>query len=467
MKILQMKMISFLLVSFVFGQLTSCSSLSENEDKQPNILIILADDLGFGDVGFNGSDIQTPNIDRIASEGVVLDQFYSCPMCSPTRAGLMTGRYPIRFGLMRSVVPPQRDFGLSVDEETIADMMGKAGYDYRGIIGKWHLGHREQKWLPVNRGFTHFEGCLNGAVDYFTRDRDGEHDWHIDNTPTQKEGYTTDIIGEAAVQFIESVPQDKPFFLYVPFTAPHSPFQAKPEDVAKYPNREGAKKTYAGMVDCLDQNIGRILKSLEERGQVENTFVLFFSDNGGVLKVASNGEQRGAKLTPYQGGIRVVGAARWPSAGISGGKVIKERMGYIDVFPTLMAVAEYNGKPKNELDGINVLDAMKGGKLGDRSWFTYMDQNPQKIEDLAINNDQWKLIVKRSAPDNEDFSSTNQLFRIDSDTKEENDLSAQNPVVIEELMKELNKVYGLKSSNQIPRFSEEGGNPIPNWQPEN
>jgi arylsulfatase B len=461
-----MKRIILLSIAFLFGFKFIAQAKEIIKNSKPNILILLADDLGFGDVGFHGSDIQTPNIDRIASEGVVLDQFYSCPMCSPTRAGLMTGRYPIRFGLMRSVVPPQRDFGLSVDEETIADMMGKAGYDYRGIIGKWHLGHREQKWLPVNRGFTHFEGCLNGAVDYFNRDRNGETDWHIDNTPIQKEGYTTDIIGEAAIEFIESVPLDKPFFLYVPFTAPHSPFQAKPEDLAKYPNRKGDKRTFAGMVDCLDQNIGKILKSLEERGQLDNTFILFFSDNGGVLKVSSNGEQRGAKLTPYQGGIRVVAAARWPSAGIAGGKVIKERMGYIDVFPTVMAVAKYDGKPKNELDGINVLEAMKGEKLGDRSWFTYMDQGSEKIEDLAINNDQWKLVVKRGAPDSENITTSNQLFRIVSDTQEENDLSAQNPIILEDLMKELNKYYGLKSINQIPRFSEKGGDPIPNWQPE-
>ncbi len=465
-----MKRIIILLGIFIFGIKFISQAQEKIKNNKPNILILLADDLGFGDVGFNGSDIKTPNIDRIASEGVRLNQFYSCPMCSPTRAGLMTGRYPIRFGLMRSVIPPQRDFGLSVDEETIADMIGKAGYDYRGIVGKWHLGHRQQKWLPVNRGFTHFEGCLNGAADYFTRDRDGELDWHIDNSPSKKEGYTTDLVGKAAIEFIHSVPQDKPFFLYVPFTAPHSPFQAKPEDIAKYPDRQGLKKTYAGMVDCLDQNIGKILKCLEDRGQLDNTFVLFFSDNGGVLKVSSNGEQRGAKLTPYQGGIRVVAAARWPSAGISGGKVIEGRMGYIDVFPTAMAIAKYNGKSKNELDGINVLEAMKGEKLSDRNWFTYMDQNDEKIEDLAINNDQWKHVINRGATDSENSTTRNQLFRIANDPKEENDLSSQNPVVLEELMKEISKFYSWKSNNQIPRYGEKADYPgpvlIPNWQPE-
>lgn len=465
-----MKRVLFILGILMFGAKFMASAKEKGNNSKPNILILLADDLGFGDVGFNGSDIKTPNIDRIASEGVRLDQFYSCPMCSPTRAGLMTGRYPLRFGLMRSVIPPQRDFGLSTDEETIADIMAKAGYNYRGIIGKWHLGHRRQEWLPTKRGFTHYEGCLNGAADYFTRDRDGEMDWHINDQPSKKEGYTTDIIGDAAVEFIKSIPKEDPFFLYVPFTAPHSPFQAKPEDEAKYPNREGLKKTYAGMIDCLDQNIGKILASLKERGQLENTFVLFFSDNGGVAKVASNGEQRGWKLTPYQGGIHVVAAARWPEAGISGGKVIEERMGYIDVFPTLMAIANYKGEPKNKLDGINVLDGIKGNKLKDRNWFTYMDQGDGKIEDLAVNNDQWKLVVKRGAPDSDNITKTNQLFRIATDPNEKIDLSVQNADKVAELKKELNRFYSLKAINEIPRYSEKDTYPgpvlIPNWQPE-
>lgn len=163
-----------IVVLFILGPKFIAQAKEKLKNSKPNILILLADDLGFGDVGFNGSDIKTPNIDRLATEGVQLTQFYCCPMCSPTRAGLMTGRYPLRFGLMRSVIPPQRDFGLSVNEETIADMLGKAGYRYRGMTGKWHLGHRRQEWLPVNRGFTHFEGCYNGAVDYFDRNRDGE-----------------------------------------------------------------------------------------------------------------------------------------------------------------------------------------------------------------------------------------------------------------------------------------------------
>ena len=147
---------TILIIILALVGLSSCAGNSYSQ--KPNIIIILADDLGYADVGFHGSDIKTPNIDRIATEGVVLDQYYACPMCSPTRAGIMTGRYPIRFGLMRAVVPPQRVFGMPPEEITIAEMLSEAGYKYRGITGKWHLGHQEKKWTPANQGFTFFEG---------------------------------------------------------------------------------------------------------------------------------------------------------------------------------------------------------------------------------------------------------------------------------------------------------------------
>ncbi|MDB4584754.1 sulfatase-like hydrolase/transferase [Draconibacterium sp.] len=444
----------------------SFSIFSTTLDK-PNIVIILADDLGYGDVGFHGSDIKTPNIDRLASEGVQLEQFYACPMCSPTRAELMTGRYPIRFGIMRAVIPPQREYGMPSDEFTIAEMLAEAGYKHRGMAGKWHLGHRQKKWLPTRQGFTFYEGCLNGAVDYFTQVREGERDWHENETPSQKKGYSTDLIGNAAVDFIKSVPKDEPFFLYVPFTAPHSPFQAKPEYIAKYPNREGDKQVYAAMVDCMDQNIGRIINKIKERGQLDNTFILFFSDNGGVKKVASNGELRGWKLSVYQGGINVVAAAHWPAGKISGGKVITQRMGYIDVLPTLMQVVGYPGNPGNELDGINVLNAMKGEKLEDRVWFTYLDQNTEKLERFALNTDEWKLVWRRNAPDNEVPSEVIELFRIGNDKTESVQTAEKNKDIVQKLQAEIEKFYNFKLPNQNPRYYDKtnlSGPVIPNWQ---
>ncbi len=193
-----MKRVVFLFVALIMGGSTGTKADDAAAPSRPNIVILLADDLGWRDVSFHGGEIATPHIDRIAAEGVQLNRFYVCPVCSPTRAALMTGRYPIRFGLMRTVVTPWRDFGLSTDEVTLADMLAKAGYEHRGVFGKWHLGHRRLKWHPLQRGFTHFRGHYNGNLDYFTHLREGERDWHVDYEPSDEEGYTTDLIGKAA-----------------------------------------------------------------------------------------------------------------------------------------------------------------------------------------------------------------------------------------------------------------------------
>lgn len=459
--------------------LVSLGSLSAFAADKPNVIILLADDLGYGDVGFHGSDIQTPNIDRLAAEGSQLEAFYSCPMCSPTRAGLMTGRYPIRYGLMRAVVPPQRDFGLDTSEETMADVFAKAGYKRRGIMGKWHLGHRRKQWLPTERGFTDSIGCYNGAIDYFTHERDGELDWHLNDEVLEEEGYATDLVAERAVAFIDSIPKDEPYFLYVPFNAPHSPFQAKESDLAKYAHREGRSRILAAMIDSMDQAIGEILDAAERRGDLDDTFVLFFSDNGGVREIASNGELKGSKLTVYQGGIRVAAAAMWKNGGIVGGKRIRERMGYIDVLPTvkrMIGATEPSAKP---LDGIDVLDAMRGkATLPDRTWFSYVDQNDSRIEHLAANTDFWKLVIHRPAPDSDATETTVELYEIKNDPYEKLEVGSRDPKSVkkranqiaeakERLTAEIEAFLALKSENQIKRFRLGAGvtPPLPKWTP--
>ena len=157
----------------------------------PNIVILLADDLGWNDVGYHGSDIRTPRIDAFVKEGVELDRFYACPVCTPTRAGLMTGRFPNRFGLRSGVITPWRKAGLPVEEETMADVLGRAGYKRRACFGKWHLGHHQRAWHPLQRGFTHFYGHYNGAIDFFTHEREGQRDWHRGYEPCDDAGYST------------------------------------------------------------------------------------------------------------------------------------------------------------------------------------------------------------------------------------------------------------------------------------
>ena len=187
----------------------------------PNVVLIVADDLGWNAVGYHNPEFQTPNIDRLVSEGCELDRFYVAPMCSPTRAGLMTGRYPIRFGQARAVIPPYRDFGLPLTEITLPEALSKLGYEHRAIFGKWHLGHRRAKWHPLNRGFSHFHGHYNGAIDYFELTRENERDWHDGFAASSEQGYATDLIADAAQKWITEVSQyEAPYFCYIPFNAP-------------------------------------------------------------------------------------------------------------------------------------------------------------------------------------------------------------------------------------------------------
>jgi len=213
----------------------------------------------------------------------------------------------------------------------------------------------------------------------------------------------------------------------------------------------------------------RILASLEDRGQLDNTFILFCSDNGGVKKVADNSPHRGSKLTVYEGGINVVAAVRWPAGNISGGKIIEERVGYIDVFPTIAGIAGCNQLPA-ELDGIDMIKALQGEKLPDRSWFTYLDQGGEKVEQFALNTDEWKLIWRRNAADSSREQEKTELYRIGEDRGEVVNVNTEQEAVVEKLKMEIGNIYKLKSKNQIPRYDEKeklSGPVLPNWFPEN
>lgn len=343
--------------------LASCAPapVAETDAKRPNIVLLLADDLGWADVSFHDGGIKTPNIDRIAQEGVRLERYYVAPVCSPTRAGLLTGRYPIRFGAMRAVFPPWRVGGMDTAETTIADALATVGYEHRGIFGKWHLGHSDVRYHPLQRGFTEFYGHYNGAIDYFTHEREGEVDLHAGYEPSDDEGYTTDLISDAAVRFIRAhASDDEPFLLYVPFNAPHAPFQAKEEHMPLYADLAAVQGDWAGaaatpqspsqqqvenrrilgaMVHSLDEGVGRILDALDETNSAGDTFVLFSSDNGGVAGIGENSPLRGAKASVFEGGIRVAAAARWPGK-IRAGSTTSAPLANIDVLPTLMRIAD-------------------------------------------------------------------------------------------------------------------------------
>lgn len=426
--------------------------------QKPNIVIIVADDLGWKDVGYHGGNIATPNLDRLASEGVRLDNWHVAPLCSPTRAGLMTGRWPIRYGMGESVITPWRKWGLPTTERTFADLLAEAGYERRGAVGKWHLGHYKKELLPLNRGFTSFYGHYNGAFDYFTHKRQGELDWHRNFKTSYDEGYSTDLIGREAAGFIAKSQADKPFLLYVPFNAPHNPMQAKAVDLAKYASvKHEKRRIYAAMVDSMDQAIGVVLAALEKKKIADNTFVLFFSDNGAV-SYGDNKPWRSGKGSVYEGGVRTPALVRWPAGGLSGGGKVNGMMGMIDVYPTLKRIAGVTSKDPNRLDGIDVLDVMrKKKKASVRDWFSYIAQG--RPEQIAVCDDTWKLVVTRGnvldavLDGGSGIMPRVELFRLDRDPSESKNLLKDQPAIAGSMLKRLQTFRRLKIDG-IPDFRE-------------
>lgn len=447
-------------------------------DPPPNIVIMLADDLGWADVGYHGGNrVETPHIDRLAAEGLELDRFYVAPMCSPTRAGLMTGRYPIRFGMARAVIPPYRNFGLPPEERTMAEALGEAGYAQRGVFGKWHLGHHQAKWHPLAQGFTHFEGHYNGAIDYFTQERDGERDWHINYEPVDKEGYATDLVAAAAVAFIrQAAAADAPYFCYIPFNAPHTPLQARPDVLARYTDRKKPSREdiLRAMIWSLDEGVGRVLQAIEDSGEAERTQVWFLSDNGGIGGVKDNNlPLRGNKLTTYEGGVRVVACVRWPAAW-KGGRRIEHTMGYLDVLPTVLASAGIDPgagqAPERPLDGISLVALLAGDQTGfpERDWYSYHGQGGPKQETIAIKTARWKMIVQ--GPDLREHGITNQhkvqLFAMPDDLLEKNDVSRKHPKVITSLTRKLTAYRTLQPEQNVRPYTagRQGYTPPKDWR---
>ncbi|MHC4623042.1 MAG: sulfatase-like hydrolase/transferase [Planctomycetota bacterium] len=436
--------------------------------EKPNIVIIVADDLGWNDVGYHGSDIRTPSIDRLAGEGVELDRYYVCPVCSPTRAGLMTGRYPLCFGMQSGVCAPPTIHGMPPQEFTLPEMLADAGYSRRASFGKWHLGHASTMFHPLRQGFTCFYGHYNGALDYFTHKRYGQLDWHRNYESCYDRGYTTDLVGDEAVKFIRESKKGEPFFLYVPFNAPHSPIQAKTDDLKAYgfdetkelapwtvagrARREGTpdygrqgrgntcRQTFSAMVTAMDRQIGRIFDALDERGLCDNTIVLFHSDNGADPSHGGNNKPlRGKKGTTWEGGVRVAAAIRWP-ARIPGGRKFDGVMGYIDILPTLAEAAGYTGKWPNNLDGVSMLAALEAkGKPPDRTFY---------LGKKSVVKQNWKLV-------------NNQLFAIDKDPFEKENVSVKHPHVVERLKKDLQEFEGLAG----PKFESRLVRDEDKWPP--
>ena len=434
-----------------FGEIlaqTPSSAISTDvpNTKVPNMVVLLADDLGWADVGWHGSQIPTPNLDRLAKAGAQLDHFYVQPVCSPTRAALMTGRYPIRHGLQVGVVRPWAQYGLPLDEQTLAQGLKSAGYA-TAIVGKWHLGHFKPEYLPTRRGFDHQYGHYNGAIDYFDHTRDGGFDWHRDDKECRDQGYSTHLIADESVKIIQEHAGKKPFFLYVPFNAVHSPHQVPKKYLEPFEHLKGDRRLYAGMLTAMDEAIGKIVQAIDEAGERSNTLFFFSSDNGGPApgKVTDNGLLRAGKGTLYEGGVRVPAFMTWEER-IPAGSIVKSPMHIVDLYPTLLGLANAKVQQQLPIDGVDVWDAIARGKpLGDRELLLNAAPNAG-----ALRWGDWKIVVNGNKSQqnvdnpNEPAQSDKtpmslELFDLSVDPYEKSNLVKEQPSRTSELLKRWKK----------------------------
>ena len=428
--------LNLLILALVLGVCGLAPAATLAAKPTPNIVYIVADDQGWADVGYHGSDIRTPNIDALAQGGVRLEQFHAQPLCTQTRAALMTGRYPFRTGMQSAVIPSAGTYGLGTDEWLLPQALKDAGYS-TVMVGKWHLGHADRKYWPRQRGFDYHYGAVLGEIDYFTHMAHGELDWFRNNEPVKEEGYATELLGEDAVRMINGHDKKSPLFLYLAFTAPHSPFQAP----QKYLDRnsqiaEPTRRTYAGMITALDDQVGRVVAALKARGMLEDTLIVYQSDNGGVrsskfagevdvsklVLPADNGPWRDGKGTLYEGGTRVIALANWKGH-IKPGTTVDQPMHVVDMFPTLVTLAGGSLAKSKPLDGIDMWPTISASQPSPRKTTIYSIE-PQQA--AALMGD-WKLVWQVALP------SKAELFNLTQDPYEKNDLAAANPQKVAEM----------------------------------
>ena len=466
------RLLAFLLFSVLMSN-------SVSADGRPNVIVIVADDLGWNDVGYHGGDIDTPSLDRLAREGAQLDHFYTTPICSPTRAALMTARNPMRLGIAYGVVMAWDTIGVHPDERFMPEAFLEAGYQ-TGMVGKWHLGHAQQTYHPNERGIEHFYGHLHTEVGFYPPfANQGGKDFQINGVSVPddqipEDAYETFLLADEAQRYIKERDPERPFFLYMPFIAPHTPLDAPQELQDKYKDintdlaparsedtdrtrrisklmmQPSARPMYAAVVDAMDQAIGQVLDTLDEQGIADNTIVLFFSDNGGAaysVGGADNAPLRGGKGDTFEGGIRVVSVMRWPGR-LPAGSVIKQDMTVMDVFPTLASLTGVNVGPSRKLDGRDMSQALIEGKdIRIEEPVFFASETPIYGHfNLTLFDDHWKLV---QVVDQDQLTAdvTYYLFDRKADPFEYENLAEKHPDIVRDMAAQIRRWRALYPIN--------------------
>ena len=439
-------LILFISVVVAFG---SCKQV--NEDNRPNILVIMCDDLGYADVGFNGAkDIRTPHLDNLASNGLVFTSAYAThPFCGPSRASFMTGRYAhgigAQFNLPRG--HEANGQGINLEETFISKVLQDAGY-HTGAIGKWHLGEVTE-YHPNNRGFDDFYGFLGGGHLYFPEQYRAKYDQQVQSgnteiwnylTPLEHNGvqvketeYLTDAFSREAVRFISEAKEKKqPFFLYLAYNAPHSPMEAKESDLALYADIQDEKRrTYAAMVHAVDRGIDQLIAGLKTNRQYDNTLIVFLSDNGGKVALgADNTPLREGKGSAYEGGYRVPMFFHWPE-GLNQKGSMDYPVSANDFYATFAALAKADIPEGKTLDGKNIWEEVNTGENPHQDEMIYCLRHRTGYTDVGARKNEWKATRVGMEPW--------KLFNIAEDKGENNDLSTQHPEILKELVLESEK----------------------------
>ena len=426
--------------------------ITDYQNKKPNIILLFADDAGYDDFGFHGSKVmKTPHLDSIANEGMVFRQAYvSDPTCGPSRAGLLTGRYQQKFGFEENNVPnfmsPNSkflgaDMGIPLTEKTMGDRLQALGYK-TAVFGKWHVGGAD-RFHPTKRGFDEFFGFRGGRRSYFKRKVEGTIEEDLEymergfGNLAETDTYLTDALGDAAVEFIEEN-KDDPFLIFLSFNAPHTPMDAKPEDLKQFPDLEGIRKINAAMTLAMDRASGQVLDKLDELGLAENTLVIFTNDNGGPTdqNAGNNYPFSGTKSNHLEGGIRVPFVAKWPEV-IPAGSKFEYPVSTLDLVPTFVAVGGGETKALDKVDGVNLMPHITG-ENADRPHQTLFWKKDARA---AIRDGDWKLIRMPDRPA--------ELYDLSKDTSEQVSLASENPEKVKELYK---KIYNWEKTLAQPMW---------------